>query len=401
MKKYYLHDGIAQQGPFDLEELKGKNITVNTNVWFDPMPGWKPAGTIDELKSIFNPTASSVQDWNNVQFYFSENGVQQGPFTLQQLKGKNISATTPVWYDPLPKWTTAGEVAALKDVISSTATAPQTVAATLNWNNVQFYYTNSAGQQGPFTLEQLRGKNIIANTPVWYDPLPKWTTAGEVAALKDIISSAASAPQAVATTADWNNVPFYYSENGAQQGPFKIDQLKGKNITANTPVWYDPLPKWTTAGEVAALKDIISSAASAPQAVAATTDWNNVQFYFSENGVQQGPFRIDQLKGKNITANTPVWYDPLPKWTTAGEVAALKDIISAVATAPHIVAPTVEDWNYKQFYYSDNTGQKGPFFRDQLRGKNINSGTPVWYAPLAKWTTAGEVDALKDIITST
>ncbi|HYM94835.1 MAG TPA: DUF4339 domain-containing protein [Chitinophagaceae bacterium] len=57
MKKYYFYDGIAQQGPITLEELQTKNITAQTLVWFDPMPQWKPAGEMEELKSLFNSTA--------------------------------------------------------------------------------------------------------------------------------------------------------------------------------------------------------------------------------------------------------------------------------------------------------------------------------------------------------
>jgi GYF domain 2 len=52
MKKYYLYDGAMQHGPFNLEELKAKNITAETSIWFDPMPDWKPAGQIEELKDI-------------------------------------------------------------------------------------------------------------------------------------------------------------------------------------------------------------------------------------------------------------------------------------------------------------------------------------------------------------
>ncbi len=53
MKKYYLHDGISQQGPHDLYELKSKNILPDTPVWFDTLKGWTPAGRIDELKELF------------------------------------------------------------------------------------------------------------------------------------------------------------------------------------------------------------------------------------------------------------------------------------------------------------------------------------------------------------
>jgi GYF domain 2 len=411
MKKYYFFDGAAQLGPFTLEELQTKKITSETSVWFDPMPEWKPAGEIDELKSILNSAgtpplhpvlAAKADDWNNKQFYYTDAaGAQQGPFKLSQLEGKNITSQTGVWYDPLPKWTTAGEVPALKNIINKTAAAPHPVAAE-DWNNKQFYFTDAAGtQQGPFNLKQLEGKNITSQTAVWYDPLPKWTTAGQVPALKDIINKTAAAPHPVAAAEDWNSKQFYFTDaGGTQQGPFTLKQLEGRNITSQTAVWYDPLPKWTTAGQVPALKDIINKTSAAPHPVAAAEDWNNKQFYFTDAaGTQQGPFTLKQLEGKNITSQTAVWYDPLPKWTTAGQVPALKDIINRVASHP---VSATEDWNNKQFYFTDAAGaQQGPFTLKQLEDKNITSHTAVWYDPLPKWTTAGEVAALKAIINKT
>ena len=199
MKKYYFFDGTAQQGPFTLEELRAKNITAQTSVWFDPMPQWKPAGEVEELKSIFNTAVTAPpakeEDWNTKQFYFVDGaGTRQGPFNLNQLQGKNITSHTAVWYDPLPKWTTAGEVAALKNIIAATTTVVHPVASSPakeeDWNNKQYFFADSTGaQQGPFSLEQLKGKNISPGTLIWYSPLPKWTTAGEVAALKDIINT--------------------------------------------------------------------------------------------------------------------------------------------------------------------------------------------------------------------
>jgi hypothetical protein len=53
MKVYYLHSGLEQQGPFDIEELKAKHITENTPVWFDGLPDWTNASEIDELKFLF------------------------------------------------------------------------------------------------------------------------------------------------------------------------------------------------------------------------------------------------------------------------------------------------------------------------------------------------------------
>ncbi|HEY6143208.1 MAG TPA: GYF domain-containing protein [Flavobacterium sp.] len=53
MKKYYLHNGTESSGPFDIEELKVKNITTQTPVWYEGLEKWKTAGEIEELKSLF------------------------------------------------------------------------------------------------------------------------------------------------------------------------------------------------------------------------------------------------------------------------------------------------------------------------------------------------------------
>ena len=53
MKKYYLHNGTESSGPFDIEELKAKNITKASPVWFEGMLHWKTAGEIPELNQLF------------------------------------------------------------------------------------------------------------------------------------------------------------------------------------------------------------------------------------------------------------------------------------------------------------------------------------------------------------
>ncbi len=57
MKKYFLNDGTAQQGPFDLEELKTKNLTASTPVWYEGLPEWTTAGKVEELKDLFTPVS--------------------------------------------------------------------------------------------------------------------------------------------------------------------------------------------------------------------------------------------------------------------------------------------------------------------------------------------------------
>jgi hypothetical protein len=51
MKKYYLHNGTENIGPFDTEELKTKAITKNTEVWCEGMEDWRKAGEVVELKN--------------------------------------------------------------------------------------------------------------------------------------------------------------------------------------------------------------------------------------------------------------------------------------------------------------------------------------------------------------
>jgi hypothetical protein len=53
MKKYYLHSNHETFGPFDIEELKARNVTEKTPVWFVGMEHWKTAGEIPELTSLF------------------------------------------------------------------------------------------------------------------------------------------------------------------------------------------------------------------------------------------------------------------------------------------------------------------------------------------------------------
>lgn len=57
MKKYYLHNGTEQQGPFDLDDLKAKGINKDTPIWYDGLPGWTTAEKVDELKELLKTAA--------------------------------------------------------------------------------------------------------------------------------------------------------------------------------------------------------------------------------------------------------------------------------------------------------------------------------------------------------
>ena len=210
----------------------------------------------------------------------------------------------------------------------------------------KYYYKDANGQQfGPVKLDVLKTKSLTPEMPVWYDPLLKWTTAGEVDELKSfILQGAPMVKEEIKTSVEKDVKPvstlkrlYYYKDaNGQQFGPVKLDVLKTKSLTTQMPVWYDPLPKWTTAGEVEELKSsTLQETATRTEEIKKPVavdiklmfDPKRLYYYKDANGQQFGPIKLDVLKTKSLTAQMPVWYDPLPKWTTADAVDELKSFL--------------------------------------------------------------------------
>ena len=59
---------------------------------------------------------------------------------------------------------------------------------------IQYFIQTSNGQEGPFTLEELKFKKIQVSTPVWFDEISGWTNAGQIDALKTIIQPVTPPP---------------------------------------------------------------------------------------------------------------------------------------------------------------------------------------------------------------
>lgn len=59
---------------------------------------------------------------------------------------------------------------------------------------MEYYYTDGINNFGPFTLDQLREKNITATTKVWYSGMANWTPASEVPELAGILQAAEPSP---------------------------------------------------------------------------------------------------------------------------------------------------------------------------------------------------------------
>lgn len=56
MKKFFLHNDSGQQGPFGAEDLKTLHVTRDTPVWYEGLESWTTAGKVEELKFLFQAT---------------------------------------------------------------------------------------------------------------------------------------------------------------------------------------------------------------------------------------------------------------------------------------------------------------------------------------------------------
>jgi len=55
MKRYYYSSGLDNEGPFTLEELRSKEISRDTKIWYDGLgQDWKEAGSLPELVGLFS-----------------------------------------------------------------------------------------------------------------------------------------------------------------------------------------------------------------------------------------------------------------------------------------------------------------------------------------------------------
>ncbi|MFN7910420.1 MAG: DUF4339 domain-containing protein [Bacteroidota bacterium] len=72
MKKYFLHNGKEQHGPYSLDELQQKGLTAKTMVWFDGISNWTEAQFIPELKDFVVSTPPPFEKANPINQTFDK-----------------------------------------------------------------------------------------------------------------------------------------------------------------------------------------------------------------------------------------------------------------------------------------------------------------------------------------
>lgn len=66
--KYFYVEGSHTYGPYTLDELRGKNIARDTKVWFQELGDWKPAGSIPELNDLFKLVPPPISAYKNPNY---------------------------------------------------------------------------------------------------------------------------------------------------------------------------------------------------------------------------------------------------------------------------------------------------------------------------------------------
>lgn len=59
-----------------------------------------------------------------------------------------------------------------------------------------------------------------------------------------------------------------------------------------------------------------------------------MEYYILKNNIKEGPFSIDELKNKNLNANTMIWRVGYASWIPAYQVEELSDLLSNLPPEP-------------------------------------------------------------------
>jgi len=72
------------------------------------------------------------------------------------------------------------------------------------------------------------------------------------------------------------------------------------------------------------------------------------KYYIHQNDRQEGPFSLEQLRGKHLSGDSPIWYDGLPEWTTVRNIAEVNELIP-LAPPPFKHKPLSSFWRFLRF----------------------------------------------------
>jgi hypothetical protein len=126
----------------------------------------------------------------------------------------------------------------------------------------------------------------------------------------------------------------FYIYDGVQSGPFTIEEMTAKaqsgELKAETMVWADGLPDWTTAESIDVLAVLLPPAPPAPPAAAS--------YYVLDDGQQVGPLSLEEvmarIDARETVAGDLMWTAGMEQWAAADTFAEFAEALAEPVPPP-------------------------------------------------------------------
>ena len=156
MMKYYYLENNEKRGPFTLSELKTKDLNNQTLVWFEGLEKWTQLQNIEELNELLLAN-------HTTKYYIKVGDSKEGPYTLEDLEYLNVTPTTLIWTKELDYWTKAKLLDELEHLIVPEINKNYAEDDSENKNNE---YSNESNRESSFKKTRFNNpnQNIVYNS---------------------------------------------------------------------------------------------------------------------------------------------------------------------------------------------------------------------------------------------
>ena len=79
-----------------------------------------------------------------------------------------------------------------------------------------------------------------------------------------------------------------------------------------------------------------------------------MKYYVIINNVQQGPFSVEELAGRKISSDTPVWTEGMGDWTRADAVPQLASLFAGQGSTPPVYRGVASSSEKQPGYFARN-----------------------------------------------
>lgn len=215
---YYIMINQKSIGPFSIYELKERKTYNDTRVWNTELNVWMNAEEFPALRHILIKRTSGEKietkiiddakediieqenktDENEKEYYVLVEGKKAGPFTLDDLKEKSIFTYNEIWSDEHDEWIRADEFPELRhllirgedtdeDEVSDFKKRERSLTVSGDENQKGYYILIEGKKRGPYTIYDLKEKNIFTYNEIWSDEHDDWIRAEEFPELRHIL----------------------------------------------------------------------------------------------------------------------------------------------------------------------------------------------------------------------